>query len=155
MSISIVETNSAEETRSFGQQLAALLQPGDVVLLHGDLGAGKTTLAQGIAAGLGARRSMQSPTFSLVVDTSLDNDLILRHIDLYRLDDPGDLDTLGFEDLTNDERVITLVEWPERAVGMLPDAYVLIELESVGPDRRAITIRPIGLGSRWEQWNIR
>ena len=129
MSEQAFETGSASETRVLGRRIAARLQPGDVVLLHGDLGAGKTTMVQGIGMALGTRERVQSPTFSLVVDTPLPNGTVLRHIDLYRLDDVDELDALGFDDLTNDDRAITLIEWPERAVGMLPDAYLLVELE--------------------------
>src|SRR5215218_10539878 len=88
MSESIFETASADETRALGARIAALLEPGDVVLLHGDLGAGKTTLTQGIGAALGMPQQAQSPIFSLVVDTPLPDGVIVRHIDLYRLDDP-------------------------------------------------------------------
>lgn len=144
------ETAAPEETRALGQRIAALVRPGDVVLLHGDLGAGKTTMVQGIGAGLGAREQAQSPTFSLVVDTPLPDETIMRHIDLYRLDDPHELETLGFDDLISDERAIVLVEWPERAADMLPDAYLLIELRPIGVDRREIAVRPVGLGNRFD-----
>jgi tRNA threonylcarbamoyladenosine biosynthesis protein TsaE len=144
------ETASANETRALGGRIATLLEPGDVLLLHGDLGAGKTTLTQGIGSALGMSELAQSPTFSLVVDTLLPNGIVLRHIDLYRLDDPTELDALGFEDLTNDPEAITLIEWPERAEGMLPDAYLLVEIEPSGPDRRSIRLRPVGLGSRFD-----
>ena len=143
------ETGSASETRVLGRRLAARLQPGDVVLLHGDLGAGKTTMVQGIGMALGTRERAQSPTFSLVVDTPLPNGTTFRHIDLYRLDDPDELETLGFDELTNDDHAITLIEWPERALGMLPDAYLLIELRSIGPNQRAIVVRPVGLDDRF------
>lgn len=149
MNIMQFETDSATATQMLGRHIATLLKPGDVVFLHGDLGAGKTTIVQGIAAELGAHGQTQSPTFSLVVDTPLPDGLILRHIDLYRLDDPNELETLGFEDLINDDRAITLIEWPERAVGMLPDAYLLIELEPSGHDRRSITVRSVGLTERF------
>lgn len=143
------ETSSGAETRSLGKRLAPLLRPGDVVLLHGDLGAGKTTMVQGIGQALGARARAQSPTFSLVAESPLPNGVALRHIDLYRLDDPGELDSLGFEELTGDDRAITLIEWPERALGMLPDAYLLVELRVIGADRRSIVLRPVGLGERF------
>ncbi len=143
------ETDSPDETRALGARIAALLEPGDVVLLHGDLGAGKTTMTQGIGAALGMTQLAQSPTFSLVVDTPLPTGAILRHIDLYRLDDPSELDVLGFDELTSDPDAITLIEWPERAAGFLPDAYLLIELDPAGPDRRSIRIRSNGLGSRF------
>ena len=143
------ETASADETRALGSRIAAQLQPGDVVLLHGDLGAGKTTLTQGIGKALGMTQLAQSPTFSLVVDTPLPNGAVLRHIDLYRLDDPTELEALGFDDLTNDPEAIVIIEWPERAAGHLPDAYLLIELDPYGPDRRNIRVRPAGLGERF------
>jgi tRNA threonylcarbamoyladenosine biosynthesis protein TsaE len=145
----IFETASADETRALGRRLASQLEPGDVVLLHGDLGAGKTTLTQGIGAALGMPRQAQSPTFSLVVDSPLPNGAVVRHIDLYRLDDPAELETLGFDELTSDPIAITLIEWPERAAGMLPDAYLLIEIDPTGPDRRTIRLRPKGLGERF------
>lgn len=153
MNAAIVETSTPAETRALGRRIAAGLQPGDVVLLHGDLGAGKTTMVQGIGMALGTRERAQSPTFSLVVDTPLPNGSILRHIDLYRLEDPAELEGLGFEDLTSDERAITLIEWPERAVGMLPEAYLLIELERSGPDRRRISLRPVGMSGRFDDFS--
>ena len=153
MSVLRFETGSAEETRALGHRIAALLWPGDVLLLHGDLGTGKTTLTQGIGAALGVPQLVQSPTFSLVVDTPLPNGAVLRHIDLYRLDDASELEALGFDDLTSDPEAITLIEWPERAAGHLPDAYLLIELDPSGPDRRTIRLRPVNLGSR--SWSIR
>jgi tRNA threonylcarbamoyladenosine biosynthesis protein TsaE len=149
MSELIFETASAEETRALGARIAAQLDSGDVVLLHGDLGAGKTTLTQGIGAALGMPQQAQSPTFSLVVDALLPNGVILRHIDLYRLDNPAELDALGFDELISDPDAITLIEWPERAEGALPDIYLLIELDPSGPDRRSIRLSPVGLGSRF------
>lgn len=144
------ETTSADETRALGARIAAMLVQGDVLLLHGDLGAGKTTLTQGIGAALGMAGLAQSPTFSLVVDTPLPNGAIFRHIDLYRLDEPSELDDLGFDDLTSDPSAITLIEWPERAAEMLPEAYLLIEIDPPGPDRRSIRLRPLGLGDRFD-----
>jgi tRNA threonylcarbamoyladenosine biosynthesis protein TsaE len=142
-------TTTPSETRAFGRRIAARLKPGDVVLLHGDLGAGKTTMVQGIGMALGTRERAQSPTFSLVVDTPLPDGTVLRHIDLYRLESLDELEALGFEDLVSDDRAITLIEWPERAVGLLPNAYLLVELQATGPDQRQITLRPVGLGDRF------
>jgi tRNA threonylcarbamoyladenosine biosynthesis protein TsaE len=150
MSDVIFETRSAAETRSLGRRIAALLRPGDVVLLNGDLGAGKTTMVQGIGMALGPRERAQSPTFSLVIDTPLVDGVLLRHIDLYRLDDPAELEALGFEDLISDDSAITFIEWPERAIELLPDRYLLIDLQVAGPDLRTIAIRPLGMGDRFE-----
>jgi tRNA threonylcarbamoyladenosine biosynthesis protein TsaE len=144
------ETAAASETRALGRRIATQLRPGDVVLLHGDLGAGKTTMVQGIGMALGTRERAQSPTFSLVVDTPLPDGTVLRHIDLYRLEGLEELDALGFEDLTSDDRAITLIEWPERAMGMLPEAYLLVELDTAGPDRRRISVRSVGMGGRFD-----
>lgn len=144
------ETASAEETRMLGARIAAHLRPGDIVLLHGDLGAGKTTLTQGIGVALGMPQLPQSPTFSLVIDSPLPGGGVLRHLDLYRLDDTGELEALGFEELTSDPEAITLIEWPERAEGVLPDSYVLIELEPVGVDRRSIRVSAFGMGDRFQ-----
>ncbi len=149
MSDLIFETASAAETRALGARIAAQLEPGDIVLLHGDLGAGKTTLTQGIGPALGMAQLIQSPTFSLVAETILPSGTVLRHIDLYRLDDPTELETLGFDDLIGDTDAITLIEWPERAAGMLPAAYLLIELDPSGPDRRTVRLRPVNLGTRF------
>jgi tRNA threonylcarbamoyladenosine biosynthesis protein TsaE len=150
MSDVIFETRSAAETRSLGRRIAALLRPGDVVLLNGDLGAGKTTMVQGIGMALGTRERAQSPTFSLVIDTPLADGVLLRHIDLYRLDDPAELEALGFEDLISDDSAITFIEWPERAIELLPDRYLLIDLQVAGPDLRTIAIRPVGMDDRFE-----
>ncbi len=149
MSDLIFETLSAAETQALGVRIAAQLEPGDVVLLHGDLGAGKTTLTQGVGAALGIPQLMQSPTFSLVVENDLADGTVLRHIDLYRLDDPAELETLGFDDLIGDPEAITLIEWPERAADTLPEAYLLVELDPSGPDRRTIRLRPVNLGTRF------
>ncbi len=154
MSLLTFETSSAAETRSLGRRIAARLQPGDIVLLNGDLGAGKTTLAQGIGMALGTRERAQSPTFSLVIDTLLPGGTTLRHIDLYRLESLDELNALGFEDLTSDDRAITLVEWPERAVGMLPESYLLVELDPAGPDRRRITLRPVSMTNRFADFHL-
>lgn len=149
MTVVRFETASAEETRALGARIAAHLRPGDVVLLHGDLGAGKTTLTQGIAAALGAARPAQSPTFALVADAPLPDGTTLRHIDLYRLESVEELDDLGFEESIGDPEAIVVVEWPERAIGLLPESYLLVELTPAGADRRRIDIRAVGLGDRF------
>jgi tRNA threonylcarbamoyl adenosine modification protein YjeE len=74
---------------------------------------------------------------------------VLRHIDLYRLESLDELEALGFEELISDDHAIALIEWPERAVGMLPKSYVLLELETAGPEQRRITVRPVDMGGRF------
>lgn len=131
---------SGEEMRAFGRAFAAHLGMGDVVLLHGDLGAGKTTLAQGIAAGLGVTGAVQSPTFTLVQEHQ-GRDLALYHLDLYRLDDPSELETMGYETYLDPPAGISVIEWPERAGDWLPDRFWLVHIEHLGGDRRRMTVR--------------
>lgn len=107
-------THSAEETSAFGKKIATHLRPGDLLLLKGDLGAGKTTFVQGLAEGLNATKNPNSPSFTILQEYDFPNG-IFRHLDLYRLDVPElDSDTLGLPELLTDEQAITAVEWPER-----------------------------------------
>jgi tRNA threonylcarbamoyladenosine biosynthesis protein TsaE len=107
-------THSAQETAAFGKKIAAQLEPGDLLLLKGDLGAGKTTFVQGVAEGLNATKSPNSPSFTILQEYNFPGG-IFRHLDLYRLDNPEfDHDTLGLPELFTDEQAITAVEWPER-----------------------------------------
>lgn len=110
----IYVTNSAEETQKLGEEIAGKLQLGDLVLLKGDLGTGKTTFVQGIAKGLNAEHQPNSPSFAIATEYII-LDGIFRHIDLYRLDNPEvDIDTLGLPEMLTDEKAITVLEWPER-----------------------------------------
>ena len=145
-------TADADATRALGRALGGRLRAGDVVLLHGDLGAGKTTLAQGIAAGLGVRGPVQSPTFVLASEYRPDGEgPALHHLDLYRLDDPGEIAALGYEEYLDPADAVTLVEWPERAGGMLPDAFLLVELEPVAGGR-AIVLTAAADGAAAARW---
>ncbi len=114
-------SHSAEETVAQGRALAKLLEPPRLVLLSGELGAGKTTLAKGIISGLGAAREedVLSPTFTLVhlFQRALPTPLKVYHIDLYRIDGRQDLATLGLEDLFAEPAII-LVEWPDRLTAL-------------------------------------
>jgi tRNA threonylcarbamoyladenosine biosynthesis protein TsaE len=131
-------TNSAAQTRDLGAALGRHLLPGTGVLLHGDLGAGKTTLTQGIAHGLGIRGPIQSPTFTLVAEHDG-----LYHLDLYRLSGEQDLDSFGWDHYLSPTDAITVVEWPERAGPSLPDEYLLVQLDVAGPDQRRITLEAV------------
>ena len=127
-----------------GRRLAADLRTGDVVLLHGDLGAGKTTLTQGIALGLGIDEPIQSPTFTLVAEHAGREDrgwpLALHHLDLYRLEGPDELDSIGYDQYLAPEDGVTIVEWPERAGDWLPDRFWLVRIEIAGTGGRRVTI---------------
>ncbi len=135
-------TNSVAETQALGRRLGALLEAGDVVLLHGDLGAGKTTLSQGIVAAGRPGIAVQSPTFTLINEYPATADRpALFHIDLYRLDGPDDLETIGLDDLLATGAGVTLIEWPERLGEDLPEDYLLVLIEPAGPDTRRIEFR--------------
>lgn len=130
-----VELADEAATRALGAALAATLEDGGVVLLEGDLGAGKTTLARGFLRGLGHVGAVRSPTYTLLepYPTAVGT---IYHLDLYRLADPGELDYLGLRDLAEPGAVF-LVEWPERGRGALPPADVEVHLEHADEGRRA------------------
>lgn len=132
---------SVDETWKVARELAAELKPGDVVCLEGDLGAGKTTFTQGFASYLGAKRAVTSPTFCLVVEHPTSK-FLLVHMDLYRLHDPDDVLTIGWEDYLARGAVL-FVEWPDRAGDLIPaDAWHLeFRLVADDPDARVITVR--------------
>lgn len=106
-----MRSHNVAETQRLGALLGALLAPGDVVLLHGDLGAGKTALTQGIAAGLGVPGTVNSPTFTILKEYF--GRLPLFHFDLYRIESPDEVTTLGFEDYFDSDGV-SVIEWAER-----------------------------------------
>lgn len=134
-------TQSAEETESLGERLAATLTPGDVVYLVGDLGAGKTTLARGLARGLGALpREVASPTFALLHEyAGADGRIALRHLDLYRLaDEPRELAVLGLPDAVAGAPVC--VEWPGQAIRRMLPPTVEIRLARASDETRRIRV---------------
>jgi tRNA threonylcarbamoyladenosine biosynthesis protein TsaE len=131
-------THSTAETISFGRQLAAELSPPLLVLLRGDLGAGKTTLVKGIAEGFQAASAedVTSPTFTLVHEYRGPR-ATLYHIDLYRIDTERELETLGLDDLLASDSIL-LIEWGEKFPRFVRDRDVEIVLERVGEDDRRI-----------------
>ena len=135
-----ITPRSAEETIAFGRTLAELLTPPKLVLLRGDLGAGKTTLVKGIAAAFdaAAEEDVTSPTFTLVHEYRGPR-ANLYHIDLYRIDTPRELETLGLEDLRS-ENSILLIEWGEKFTRLQRDRDVEISLEREGENGRRIKI---------------
>ena len=128
---------SVEETWAVARQFAAELKPSDIVCLEGDLGAGKTTFTQGLAASLGAKRAVTSPTFCLVVEHPVEK-FLLVHMDLYRLHDADDVLAIGWEDYLA-EGAILVVEWPERAGSLIPpDARHIVFTHLDGEESRRI-----------------
>lgn len=141
-----VTTRSEEETVEFGRQLAASLSVGSIVLLIGNLGAGKTTLAKGILSGLGvaAIEEVTSPTFTLIHEfgTSATRAPLAYHIDLYRLDTAEQVGSLGLDEILERDSVV-LIEWGERFPGLWPDGRIEVRLEAAGEDRRRISVARI------------
>lgn len=141
-------THSPEETRSWGLAFGQALEPGQLVALHGDLGAGKTTLAQGIVAGLGSRDPVTSPTFTLVNEYHGRADLRIFHVDGYRLGEnaANEAEASGIAELLDDAEAVVIVEWPERLVGLLPADCLAIFLSPVDSDSNARRIECRGCG---------
>jgi tRNA threonylcarbamoyladenosine biosynthesis protein TsaE len=115
------------DTLAFGTALAAALEPGLVIYLSGELGAGKTTLARGVLRGLGHAGKVKSPSFALV-EPYIFSRLYLYHFDFYRFTDPRELGDAGFREYFNPDSVC-LVEWPELAAGVVPPADIKIALK--------------------------
>jgi tRNA threonylcarbamoyladenosine biosynthesis protein TsaE len=135
----VVETGTEAETESAGEELGRALGAGDVVLLFGDLGAGKTAFVRGMARGIGANpEDVSSPTFTIVQEYA-GGSATLYHVDLYRLE-PAEIDDLGLDDLVSGDGIVA-IEWAERWKGR-PDDVTEVRLEHRGEDRRAIDIRP-------------
>ena len=136
------ETHSAEETIAYGRSLAAELSPPLLILLRGDLGAGKTTLVKGIAEGFAAARAddVTSPTFTLIHEYRSPR-ANLYHIDLYRIDTERELETIALDDLLAPDSIL-LVEWGEKFPRLLRDRDIEITLERVGDTERRIQRLP-------------
>ena len=133
-------THSEEETIALGRELAALLSPPKLVLLRGDLGAGKTTLVKGIAEAFHAasQEDVTSPTFTLVHEYR-GPQATLYHIDLYRIDTPRQLETLGLDDLISDNSIL-LIEWGEKFARFVQERDVEIALERLSENERRIRV---------------
>jgi tRNA threonylcarbamoyladenosine biosynthesis protein TsaE len=135
----LFETTTEAETEHVGESLGRSLSAGDVVLLFGDLGAGKTAFVRGLARGVGANAvEVSSPTFTIVQEY-LGSSATLFHVDLYRLE-AAEIDDLGLDDLVSGDGIVA-IEWAERWKGR-PDDVTEVRLEHRGDDRRAIQIRP-------------
>lgn len=137
-------TRSAAETRELGKAIARRCLGGELILLSGDLGTGKTCFTQGLAIGLDVDSNQQvtSPTFTLHVEYQ--GRLRLNHLDLYRLDDYFSADTIGLDEMLNDQKAVTVVEWPEILPGQLTRNCLYVLLEHVDNDMRKLTLTAIG-----------
>ena len=135
-------SNSAAQTRNMGMKLGKSAAAGDVILLVGPLGAGKTCLTQGIAHGLGIHEYTASPSFVLVREYQ--GKLPLYHIDLYRLDRIEEVAQLGLDDYLYGNGVC-VVEWADKGLGVLPEEHLLIEMQIVSPLKRRLSFMPRGM----------
>ena len=135
----VFETASEDETIDAGERLAHLLPSRCVVLLIGNLGAGKTTLAKGIARGLGAAdpAEVSSPTFTLIHEYG--DPPRVYHIDLYRLDAPEQVATLGLDELFERDAIV-LVEWGEKFLTLMPERRIEVRLNVTGPESRQLVV---------------
>ena len=136
----VFETSSAAETMSLGRRLAAKLGPGSVVAFYGELGAGKTTMIKGIAEGLGVRETVKSPSF--VMATEYEGNVPVSHVDLYRVSGPEGLESIDLEGYIT-EQGVCLIEWADRAEGVLPEDRISVHIEVSGTGR---TVKIEGLG---------
>ncbi len=143
----------SEDTRAIGAALSTLLRPGDAAALTGELGAGKTTLVQGIADGLGFPGAVVSPTFTLVREYR-GGRLDVIHVDVYRLERVQDVLDLGLDDALAEDRSVLVVEWGDAVEAVLPEDHLVVELTVPGPgETRRLVVRPVGRSwaSRWER----
>lgn len=137
----IIETNSADETFAFGKKIGETAKPGDVYTLIGDLGVGKTVFTQGVAAGLGIKGPVNSPTFT-IVQVYEEGRIPFYHFDVYRIADVDEMDEIGYEDYFYGEG-LCLIEWANLIEEILPDTFHEIKIEkdlSKGLDYRRITV---------------
>jgi tRNA threonylcarbamoyladenosine biosynthesis protein TsaE len=144
-----IETETADRTRDVGRVIAGLLQPRDTVVLTGDLGAGKTTLVQGIGRGLGVKDHVASPTFTLVREYA--GRLDVAHVDVYRLERVQDVVDLALDELGSPERVL-LIEWGDAVQDLLPDDRLRVQLTT---DRADAETRRIVISAQGRSWVAR
>ena len=137
-----LHTHSVEETKAFGERLANQLREGDVLLLEGDLGAGKSELTRGIARGLGIAGYVTSPSFT-ILQVHDNGRLPLYHFDWYRLSGAEELYELSMDEYLYD-RGIAVVEWPSMAADAIPDCHLKIHIEVRGESERTFTLYPSG-----------
>ncbi|WP_039069579.1 tRNA (adenosine(37)-N6)-threonylcarbamoyltransferase complex ATPase subunit type 1 TsaE [Staphylococcus shinii] len=136
----MIKINNINDMSRFGEVLTKHLSAGDLILLNGDLGAGKTTLSQFIGKSLGVKRNINSPTFN-IIKSYQGTDLKLHHMDCYRLEDSEE--DLGFDEYFEDEAVI-LIEWSQFIAEFLPEHYLSINIQMENDAERTITINAQG-----------
>lgn len=143
----IIEVKDVSEMLAFGKRLAALLKGGEVIELIGDVGAGKTTLAKGLAAGLGVNEDVQSPSFTISRIYDARDGLRLAHYDFYRLQDPGIM-TNELQETIHDPQTITIIEWASIVAGVLPTDRLTLSIVPPTESTRRIIVESHGPTSR-------
>ncbi|MCQ2353373.1 MAG: tRNA (adenosine(37)-N6)-threonylcarbamoyltransferase complex ATPase subunit type 1 TsaE [Victivallaceae bacterium] len=134
-------SRSEAETEALGAEIAATLPRGSVVLLRGNLGAGKTVFARGFARGLGIDEAVSSPTYTIVQEYELDGGGRLYHLDLYRISGVAAALDFGIDEFLGEKKSVSLIEWPERIESLLPDNAVTVEIIHKGETEREIHVR--------------
>lgn len=134
-----IQTNSTEETMEIAKRIGEVIPPGTVLVLEGDLGAGKTTFTKGLAVGLGIKRVVNSPTFTIIKEYL--GRLPLYHMDVYRLEDGEE--ELGFEEYFESDG-ITVVEWASKIKEQLPSNYIACTIRRIDEDTREIVVQSVG-----------
>ncbi len=159
----LLHSKSTTETRAIAAAIAALLEAGDVVVLTGDLGGGKTTFVQGAVAALGSSDSVTSPTFAIVQEYTAP--VPIAHVDVYRLDREQELHDIGFDELVDSGRIV-FVEWGERVARLVPADRLVITFDvprTGGEDERVVAIEAQGaswalrhaaLGASLQPWSV-
>jgi len=138
----VFTTNSPEETMRLGRKIGKLLKQGNVVALIGNLGVGKTVIANGLCTGLGVKEDyITSPTYTII--NQYDGRIPVYHIDLYRLNDSKELYNLGWDEYIYGNGTC-IIEWADKAGEMLPEEYLMINIEVTGNDKRRITLQSKG-----------
>ncbi len=145
----VLSSSGVAETEAIGGALGSLLLPGDVVILSGELGAGKTACTRGIGRALAVDEAVTSPTFLIMREHALDTGGLLLHLDAYRLSGPDDIEELGLLELL-DRGAIAVIEWGDRVVGALGDDYISMRFSHVDSDDDVRVIQIEGVGLRWE-----
>ncbi len=137
--VSQITTQSTEETEAFAEQFALNLTGGEVLLLKGELGAGKTHFVKGLARGLGIDEVITSPTFAL--HNEYRGRLTLNHFDFYRIENSEEVEITGLNELFYDKDAVSAIEWSERIVDLLPTRCTTVQIDKLGDNMRRITIR--------------
>ena len=146
MGESTLRSQSEQETILLGEQLAAQFQPGDIITLDGDLGAGKTEFVKGVCRYFEVTDLVTSPTFSIInqYDGTMagGNPVKIYHVDLYRIDSPAELAEVGFEEMVYTSNAIKLIEWPDKAGNKMPERHwkISIEQDEADDNVRLITV---------------